>query len=134
MTRLCGMAQTKSAKGFGLRVLEFVPAGAFIIEYIAEVIDETEKGAGARTHAPRGVGVGGCVGRPSWCAWRCGERHRRRADERDEAYAAAPRGRHRYVMELASKPQRLYLDAARKGNVARFVNHSCEPLCEVQIW
>jgi SET domain-containing protein len=27
----------------------------------------------------------------------------------------------------------LYVDAAREGNASRFINHSCEPNCEVEI-
>jgi hypothetical protein len=36
-----------------------------------------------------------------------------------------------YVMELESG---LYLDARQKGNVSRFINHSCGPNCELQKW
>ncbi|CAM9687351.1 unnamed protein product, partial [Sphacelaria rigidula] len=27
-----------------------------------------------------------------------------------------------------------YLDAKRKGGIARFVNHSCEPTCRLEQW
>jgi hypothetical protein len=36
-----------------------------------------------------------------------------------------------YVMELEFG---LYLDARQKGNVSRFINHSCGPNCELQKW
>ncbi|KAG5190337.1 hypothetical protein JKP88DRAFT_152738, partial [Tribonema minus] len=36
-----------------------------------------------------------------------------------------------YVMQLA---QNLFLDAKRKGGVARFINHSCEPTCRLDRW
>lgn len=27
-----------------------------------------------------------------------------------------------------------YLDASRKGSISRFINHSCEPNCTVEVW
>jgi hypothetical protein len=36
-----------------------------------------------------------------------------------------------YVMELESG---LFLDARSKGNVSRFINHCCDPNCELQKW
>ena len=36
-----------------------------------------------------------------------------------------------YVMELENG---IYLDARQKGNVSRFINHSCGPNCELQKW
>ena len=36
-----------------------------------------------------------------------------------------------YMLSLA---QQLVLDAAHKGSVARFVNHSCEPNAALQRW
>jgi len=39
--------------------------------------------------------------------------------------------KHKYLMVLARD---LVVDATRKGNYARFINHSCEPNCEVQMW
>lgn len=38
---------------------------------------------------------------------------------------------HRYIMELNPDT---YLDASRKGSISRFINHSCEPNCTVEIW
>lgn len=38
---------------------------------------------------------------------------------------------HHYIMALGSG---LYIDATKMGNVARFINHSCSPNCEVEFW
>jgi SET domain-containing protein len=38
---------------------------------------------------------------------------------------------HLYIMEL--KPN-TFLDARRKGSISRFINHSCEPNCTVEVW
>ena len=40
-----------------------------------------------------------------------------------------PGDNNHYVMEMANG---LYLDAREKGNVSRFINHSCGPNCELQ--
>lgn len=42
-----------------------------------------------------------------------------------------PGDNNHYVMELTNG---LYLDARSKGNVSRFINHSCGPNCELQKW
>ncbi|KAH9258905.1 hypothetical protein BASA81_002969 [Batrachochytrium salamandrivorans] len=39
--------------------------------------------------------------------------------------------KHKYLMNMSGG---LIIDATRKGNVARFINHSCEPNCRVQEW
>jgi serine/threonine protein kinase len=39
-------------------------------------------------------------------------------------------GAHFYMMAVGSG----FIDAGRKGGVARFINHSCEPNAEAQIW
>lgn len=38
---------------------------------------------------------------------------------------------HLYFLAL---DRELYIDAAHKGNESRFINHSCDPNCEVQLW
>lgn len=38
---------------------------------------------------------------------------------------------HSYFMTYAKG---LYIDAELKGNESRFVNHSCNPNCEIQVW
>ncbi|KAJ3188104.1 histone methyltransferase set2 [Irineochytrium annulatum] len=39
--------------------------------------------------------------------------------------------KHFYFMSLKSD---VFIDAQNRGNIARFVNHSCDPNCEVQKW
>ncbi|CAM9964050.1 unnamed protein product, partial [Choristocarpus tenellus] len=36
-----------------------------------------------------------------------------------------------YMMQLGDDT---YLDAKKKGGLARFVNHSCEPTCRLELW
>ena len=38
---------------------------------------------------------------------------------------------HQYIMQLKNG---VYLDAGRKGSISRFINHSCEPNCFVEVW
>jgi len=39
--------------------------------------------------------------------------------------------KHLYVMEIKKGT---FLDASRKGSISRFINHSCEPNCEIALW
>lgn len=41
------------------------------------------------------------------------------------------RDHHHYCLTLDSK---FVIDGYRMGNIGRFVNHSCEPNCEMQKW
>jgi hypothetical protein len=41
------------------------------------------------------------------------------------------RGEESYVMSLKGG---LFVDAFKKGNISRFINHSCEPNCIAQVW
>lgn len=45
--------------------------------------------------------------------------------------AANSDARHFYFMSLKSD---LIIDASKKGNISRFMNHSCNPNCETQKW
>lgn len=49
---------------------------------------------------------------------------------RSNRYAASSQ-RHFYFMTLG--PNRI-IDATCKGNISRFMNHSCAPNCETQKW
>ncbi|KAB5536105.1 set domain-containing protein, partial [Coniochaeta sp. 2T2.1] len=39
--------------------------------------------------------------------------------------------KHFYIMELKAG---WYIDASKKGNLARFINHSCDPNCRADKW
>ncbi|XP_038219408.1 protein PFC0760c-like [Zerene cesonia] len=82
------------ARGWGLRTLEDIKAGQFVIEYVGELIDEEE----------------------------FQRRMRRKHEVRDENY---------YFLTLDKERM---IDAGPKGNLARFMNHSCDPNCETQKW
>ncbi|OMO52182.1 hypothetical protein CCACVL1_29320, partial [Corchorus capsularis] len=79
-------------KGFGLRMLENISAGQFLIEYVGEVLDTYEA--------------------------------------RQKEYAARGQ-RHFYFMTLNGSE---VIDACVKGNLGRFIDHSCDPNCHTEKW
>lgn len=79
-------------KGKGLKVMEDVKKGDFVVEYVGRAVNK------------------GFL--PTL--------FRRYASERKL-----------YIMALDSN---IYLDARRKGGIARYINHSCEPNCVVERW
>lgn len=81
-------------RGWGLKTLEDIKAGQFVIEYVGELIDEEE----------------------------FRRRMRRKHEIRDENF---------YFLTLDKERM---IDAGPKGNLARFMNHCCEPNCETQKW
>ena len=81
-------------KGHGLRALENIPSGDFIIEYIGEVVSTRE------------------------------------FTKRSHEYSKA-KSKHHYFMELTRGAT---IDATQKGQISRFINHSCDPNCETQKW
>ena len=80
-------------RGWGIRTIEAIKAGDFILEYIGEVVSEKE------------------------FKTRMAERY-----QNDQ---------HHYCLNLDSG---MVIDGYRKANEGRFVNHSCEPNCEMQKW
>ncbi|XP_022768083.1 histone-lysine N-methyltransferase ASHH2-like isoform X2 [Durio zibethinus] len=81
-------------KGFGLRTLENISAGHFLIEYVGEVLDMQAYETRQKQYASRGQ-------------------------------------RHFYFMTLNGSE---VIDAYVKGNLGRFVNHSCDPNCRTEKW
>ncbi|KAH9308305.1 hypothetical protein KI387_036216, partial [Taxus chinensis] len=81
-------------KGFGLQVLQEIPKGLFIIEYVGEVLDMQAYDARQKEYALRGQ-------------------------------------KHFYFMTLDSNE---VIDACVKGNLGRFINHSCVPNCRTEKW
>ncbi|KAG2485616.1 hypothetical protein HYH03_015679 [Edaphochlamys debaryana] len=51
--------------------------------------------------------------------------------QRRKDYYMSVGQRHYYFMNIGNGE---VIDAARKGNISRFINHSCEPNCETQKW
>ncbi|XP_014214983.1 histone-lysine N-methyltransferase NSD2 [Copidosoma floridanum] len=81
-------------RGWGLKVLESVKEGQFVIEYVGEVIDEAE--------------------------------YRLRLEQKKER-----KNENYYFLTIDNSRM---IDAEPKGNLSRFMNHSCMPNCETQKW
>ncbi|KAM7256870.1 hypothetical protein ACFE04_012611 [Oxalis oulophora] len=81
-------------KGYGLKVLEDISEGQFLIEYVGEVLDMLAY------------------------------------EKRQKEYALSGH-KHFYFMTLNGSE---VIDACAKGNVGRFINHSCDPNCRTEKW
>ena len=81
-------------KGYGLRALETIEVGTFVMEYVGELIDFAEFQRRVFDYEAGGL-------------------------------------RHHYFMQIHAN---LFVDATRRGNLSRFMNHSCDPNCETQKW
>ncbi|KAI9247168.1 hypothetical protein BDA99DRAFT_526274 [Phascolomyces articulosus] len=81
-------------KGYGLRALTNLPANAFVMEYIGEVITNSEFIRRTKVYETEGLS-------------------------------------HYYFMTLKTDE---IIDATKKGCLARFINHSCNPNCVTQKW
>lgn len=84
----------KTQAGWGLRSLEDIKKGQFVIEYVGELVDEEE----------------------------CNKRLVEMAARNDKNF---------YFLTIDKDT---IIDAGPKGNLARFMNHSCDPNCETQKW
>ncbi|KAG0207260.1 histone methyltransferase set2 [Mortierella sp. GBA30] len=81
-------------KGFGLRAMEGLAPGTFVMEYIGEVLPHSSFVKRTREYSQMGV-------------------------------------EHFYFMSLQSDE---VIDATKKGCLARFINHSCNPNCHLEKW
>lgn len=81
-------------RGWGLKTLQDVKKGQFVMEYVGEVIDEEE------------------------CRHRMAKMHEQNCTD--------------FYFLTINKDK--IIDAGPKGNLARFMNHSCQPNCETQKW
>ncbi|XP_015183838.1 PREDICTED: histone-lysine N-methyltransferase NSD2 isoform X1 [Polistes dominula] len=81
-------------RGWGLRSLEAIKFGQFVIEYVGEIIDEAE--------------------------------YRQRLTRKKEL-----KNENFYFLTIDNNRM---IDAEPKGNLSRFMNHSCSPNCETQKW
>ncbi|KAI1321335.1 histone methyltransferase set2 [Mortierella claussenii] len=81
-------------KGYGLRAMEGLSAGTFVMEYIGEVLPHSSFVKRTREYSLAGV-------------------------------------EHFYFMSLQSDE---VIDATKKGCLARFINHSCNPNCHLEKW
>lgn len=118
-------------KGWGIRTKESLRAGQFIIEYLGEVVSEQE----FRCVYLFGYHI---AQNPSWILtlgsyWES-------LDNLEPPLATHFRSRMmeqyfshsgHYCLNLDSG---MVIDSYRMGNEARFINHSCEPNCEMQKW
>ncbi|KAI7832381.1 hypothetical protein BC939DRAFT_102354 [Gamsiella multidivaricata] len=81
-------------KGYGLRAMEGLAAGMFVMEYIGEVLPHSSFVKRTREYSMAGV-------------------------------------EHFYFMSLQSDE---VIDATKRGCLARFINHSCNPNCHLEKW
>ncbi|GAB2300529.1 hypothetical protein Dimus_034569 [Dionaea muscipula] len=97
ITRHLQVFWTPKGKGWGLRVAEDLPKGAFVCEYVGEILTNTE------LH----------------------ERNKQRSDNERHVYPVLLDAD--WASESILKDdEALCLDATFYGNVARFINHRCE--------
>ncbi|KAL6215044.1 hypothetical protein ACLB2K_014475 [Fragaria x ananassa] len=92
-------------KGFGLRSLEYIRKGQFLIEYVGEI------------HLKNFFMSNQVLDTYAY-------------EARQKEYAVKGH-RHFYFMTLNNSE---VIDACAKGNLGRFINHSCDPNCRTEKW
>lgn len=113
-------------KGWGIRTKESLRSGQFIIEYLGEVVSEQEFRWDGHLHCYTMKLV------------------------LDDVYFFLLSSTHSYLPCFRSRMMEQYfshsghyclnldsgmvIDSYRMGNEARFINHSCEPNCQMQKW
>ena len=119
--------------GWGLKASEDVKKGQLVFEYVGEVIDDDElevsQAKPSQCRHPRSLlclthEFNQCTALRSPSLMSAQRRLYEHAINN-------PHDHNMYIMELEKG---LYLDARLKGNSSRFINHSCDPNCELQKW
>ncbi|KAG7571798.1 PUA-like superfamily [Arabidopsis suecica] len=101
--------KTKS-RGWGVRSLKSIPIGSFICEYVGELLDDSE--------AERRIGNDEYL-------FDIGNRYDNSlAQGMSELMPGTQAGR---AMAEGDEAGGFTIDAAKKGNIGRFINHSCSP-------
>lgn len=93
---------THLQKNFGLITLHRIPAGAFVCEYAGEILTRDE----------------------------VSRRHANNDSENVDNYIICLNER----SSMAGKedmPMQTFIDPSRRGNIGRYLNHSCDPNCEI---
>ncbi|XBI80864.1 uncharacterized protein LOC119308903 isoform X2 [Triticum dicoccoides] len=93
--------------GWGVRSLSFIPSGSFVCEYVGEVLQETEAERTENDEYLFDIG---------------------RDDDDDEE----EEGPESSKSEMTAEGLGYTIDAAKCGNVGRFINHSCSPNMHAQ--
>jgi SET domain-containing protein len=96
-------------KGIGLRCMENIKAGQFVIEYVGEIISVQKVMQRLKVFAIA----------------------RTRACSASLMHQAREFGQHYYALTI--DPNHC-IDAGRMGNAARFANHSCDPNTQTMKW
>lgn len=55
------------------------------------------------------------------------------ARERWAAQHAHPAGEGNYILSLRLPDETIHIDPRSRGNIGRFLNHSCDPNCVIQV-
>lgn len=102
------------SKGWGVRTLDFIPSGSFVCELTGELLTPTE--AAERENDEYLFNLD----------------FRSNARFRGKPSSKSSKGKVRGEAIESSKAVRYVIDCRLKGNVARFINHSCSPNLFVQ--
>uniref|UniRef100_A0A8R7UHY1 Histone-lysine N-methyltransferase, H3 lysine-9 specific SUVH6 n=1 Tax=Triticum urartu TaxID=4572 RepID=A0A8R7UHY1_TRIUA len=98
--------------GWGVRSLSFIPSGSFVCEYVGEVLQETEAERTENDEYLFDIG--------------------RDDDDDDDDDDDEEKDSQSSKSEMTAEGLGYTIDAAKCGNVGRFINHSCTPNMHAQ--
>ncbi|KAL6047383.1 Histone-lysine N-methyltransferase NSD2, variant 3 [Balamuthia mandrillaris] len=117
-------------KGIGVRAAQLIPKGTLVAEYVGEVITEEEKNRRSVYRSVQECSYFMELGKwpqstssSSSSSSVSNNKHRRKEERERGGRRREEKGGRRY-----------YIDACKIGGLARFINHSCAPNCEVEAW